>query len=66
MNTKPLTLFSLNARGLNTYQKRITLFDWLKDTQFDIVFLQENHFVKKNEHIYNSRSFGVKKKKRSL
>lgn len=60
MNTKPLTLFSLNARGLNTYQKRITLFDWLKDAQFDIIFLQETHFVKENEHIYNSRWFGEK------
>lgn len=60
MNTKPLTLFSLNARGFNTYQKRITVFDSLKDAQFDIVFLQEAHFVKENERVYNLRRFGEK------
>ena len=60
MDNLPLTFYTLNARGLNTYKKRVALFDWFKDVKFDIIFLQETHLIKKNEHFYNSRWFGDK------
>ena len=60
MNENSLSFFSLNVRGLNAYKKRVTLFEWLKDSKFDIICLQETHFVKENEFIYNSRWFGNK------
>ena len=47
MDNLPLTFYTLNARGLNTYKKRVALFDWFKDVKFDIIFLQETHFIKK-------------------
>ena len=52
-----LQVFSINARGLNTSEKRIK-YDYLRDTNIDIVFLQETHYVEKNEETYNARSFG--------
>ena len=45
MDNLPLTFYTLNARGLNTYKKRVALFDWFKDVKFDIIFLQETHFI---------------------
>ena len=60
MNKNTLSFLSLNARGLNTYKKRITLFEWIRDSNFDIICLQETHFVKEHEFIYNSRWFGNK------
>ena len=53
-----LQIISVNARGLNTSGKRIKLYDWLRDTNIDIAFLQETHFVEKNEVTYNARWFG--------
>lgn len=58
MDNSALKLYSLNVRGLNTYKKRTILFDWLKDVQYDIIFLQETHFVKEQESFFNSRWFG--------
>ena len=49
MDNLPLTFYTLNARDLNTYKKREALFDWFKDVKFDIIFLQETHFIKKKK-----------------
>ena len=57
MNDTTITFFSLNVRGLNTYKKRTILFDWLRDVKYDVIFLQETHFVENQECIYNSRWF---------
>ena len=50
-----LKLLSLNARGLNDYSKRQTLYDWLRDINCHIIFLQETHYVTDKENIYNAR-----------
>lgn len=50
-----LKLLSLNARGLNDYCKRQTLYDWPRDTNCQIVFLQETHYINEKENIYNAR-----------
>ena len=38
----------MNARCLNTSEKRIKLYDWLRDTSTDMVFLHETHNVEIN------------------
>ena len=53
-----LQIYSLNCRGLNTYQKRVKLFTWLIDINADVIFLQETHFIEKNQFIYDSRWHG--------
>ena len=53
-----LEVLSVNVRGLNTYEKRVKVFDWLCDIKTDIIFLQETHFIEKNEYKYNARWFG--------
>ena len=53
-----LEVISVNAKGLNSIEKRTKLYDWLRDIKVDIVFLQETHYVKKNELKYNNRWFG--------
>lgn len=58
MDNFTLKLFSLDVRGLNTYKKRTPLFDWLKNDKYDVIFLQETHFVKQQEYYFNSRWFG--------
>lgn len=58
MNDTTLTFFSLNVRGLNTDKKRTILFDWLSDVKYDVMILQETHFVGNQECIYNSQWFG--------
>lgn len=53
-----LSIISLNARGMNSYEKRQKNFDWLRDTNVHIALIQETHFVEKNQSKYNSRWFG--------
>ena len=53
-----LDVISVNVRGLNTFEKRVKIFDWLCDIKADIVFLKETHFIQKNEYKYNARWFG--------
>ena len=53
-----LKIISVNVRGLNTYEKRIKVYDWLNDSQIDIAFLQETHYVEKNVSKYDARWFG--------
>ena len=53
-----LKIISVNVRGLNTYEKRIKVYDWLNDSQIDIAILQETHYVEKNVSKYDARWFG--------
>ena len=53
-----IQVVSVNVRGLNTTEKRTKIYDWLRDTMVDVVFLQETHFVEKYETVYNSRWMG--------
>ena len=47
-----LNIVSVNAMGLNTKEKRIKFYSWLKDSKIDIAFLQETHYMKKKrKHI---------------
>ena len=52
-----LEIISVNVRGLNCVEKRTKLYDWLRDIKVDIIFLQETHYIEKNELRYNSRWF---------
>ena len=38
-----IKLYSLNVRGLRDKVKRRCMFDWLRNTQYDIFILQETH-----------------------
>ena len=53
-----LSIKSLNCRGLNTDEKRLKVYTWLNDSQDDIIFLQETHFIQENELRYNARWHG--------
>ena len=53
-----IKLLSLNCRGLNSYDKRVLLYDWLNSQKCDIIFLQETHFVDKKQSIYDARWHG--------
>lgn len=44
-----LQLLSVNVRGLNTDEKRKKCYAWLNELKTDIIFLQETHFIEKNE-----------------
>ena len=45
---------SANVRGLNTKEKRLKFYNWLSDSKVDIAFIQETHYVERNEFLYNS------------
>jgi exonuclease III len=53
-----LQFISINCRGLNTTEKRTKLYTWLSDCNFDIVLLQETHYIDKNTIAYNARWLG--------
>ena len=36
-----LSIASVNARGLNNTQKRISFFNWIRENSIDIVMVQE-------------------------
>ena len=42
-----LKFISVNARGLNSKEKREKFYNWISDSKFDVIFLQETHFVEK-------------------
>ena len=42
-----LKIISVNARGLNLKEKREKLYSWISDTNIDICFLQETHYIEK-------------------
>jgi exonuclease III len=41
-----LKIKSVNCRGLNTDEKRLKVYTWLNDSEDDIIFLQETHYIK--------------------
>lgn len=45
-----LEIISVNVRGLNTPEKRKKIHSWLKESNTDIVLLQETHYIEKNEN----------------
>ena len=42
-----LKLISVNARGLNSKEKREKFFNWISDSKFDVIFLQETRLSRK-------------------
>ena len=52
-----LKIISVNVRGLNTYEKRVKIYDWLSDSKKDIAILQETHYVERNITKYDARWF---------
>ena len=53
-----LKIISVNVIGLNTYEKRVKIYDWLNDSKIDIAILQETHYVERNITKYDARWFG--------
>ena len=53
-----LKIISVNVRGLNTYEKRVKIYDWLSDSKLDIAILQETHYVERNITKFDARWFG--------
>ena len=47
-------LYSLNVRGLRDKVKRRCMFDWLRNTQYDIFILQETHSTTEVEKYWSS------------
>ena len=52
-------LYSLNVRGLGDNLKRRCVFDWLRNTEFEMFFLQETHSTVECEKIW-SNEWGYK------
>ena len=42
---KDLNVFTLNAQGLRNRAKRHRLYEWMKNQNFGVIFLQETHFT---------------------
>ena len=51
-------ILTVNARGLNSDEKRTKLYAWLHDIQTDIIFVQETHFIEKDVLKYDARWLG--------
>lgn len=41
VHTSDFLIGSLNVRGINTYKKRLPIFNWAREKKFDIIYLQE-------------------------
>ena len=48
-----LHIISLNCQGLGQKQKRERLQLWTKNQKCNILFMQESHFIEKNEKTIN-------------
>ena len=46
-------LGSVNCWGMNRNTKRTIFINWLKDLNYDIIFLQDTHSAKKNQIMFN-------------
>lgn len=70
--TEPVTFISLNVCGLSSPEKRKDVLNFLKQKRYSIYFLQDTHFIKKEENYirtqwgfecffssFNSQSRGV-------
>lgn len=51
-------ILTVNARGLNSDEKRTKLYAWLHDIQTDIIFVQETHYIEKDVLKYDARWLG--------
>ena len=49
-----LHIGSLNIRGLNKTSKRLSVFNWIKQKQFHVMFLQECYSSKDTESIWET------------
>ena len=57
-----LNIISVNVRGLNTYERRVKIYDWLNDSKIDIAILQETHYVERNIiQIWTGPEFNMEK-----
>ena len=45
---------SLNVRGINRHSKRIAIFNWVKQQNFDLMFLQETYSSTEDENLWQS------------
>lgn len=48
-----VNICSLNVRGLGNRKKRLSVFTWLKKSNFNIIFLQETHSSKLTENLWS-------------
>ena len=48
-----LNIVSVNVRGLNSVEKRSVFYKWLEQNNFDVVLLQETHYVEKFKEKYD-------------
>ena len=53
-NMSILRVGSLNCQGLNDYYKRLALFEYLRNTDLAIIFLQETKLQPENEMQYQN------------
>ena len=53
-----LKIGSFNVRGLKDPEKHLHTFRFLREQQFDIVFLQETHTTQEQEHLWYSQWSG--------
>ena len=51
-------LLSLNARGLQTFDRRKTFLSWLEKSSADICFLQETYSTSEVENIWKKQCKG--------
>ena len=42
-----INLYSYNAKGLETFEKRCEVFHWLQELKYDVICIQESHSPKK-------------------
>ena len=57
MAAKNIHALSINVRGLKDSKKRANMFQWLKDQECDIAFLQETHCNLKKDAVKWSREW---------
>ena len=49
---------SLNIRGINKHSKRIATFNWVKNKNFDVMFLQETFSSNPDENLWQTEWWG--------
>ena len=50
-----LSFISLNVNGLRNDASRLDLFAWLKQSRYDIIFLQDIHFLPSDQALWDSQ-----------
>ena len=55
MSKKILHIVSYNCQGLNSVEKRSDVFQYLKSKNWDILCLQDTHFIESDEHVISSQ-----------